>query len=65
MDKPQPFRLVRDALGFYSQIPIEEPLVAEDAVEEAVVSDPVVEKPRRMGRSPKKTALNAEFEVDV
>ena len=65
MDKPQPFRLVRDALGFYSQVPIEEPLVAEDAIEEVVVSEPVVEKPRRMGRPPKKHLLNAEFEVNV
>lgn len=59
MEKPQPFRLVRDALGFYSQVPIEEPAV------EAVVADPpLVATRRRMGRPPKKT-LNAEFEVDV
>ena len=65
MDKPQPFRLIRDALGFYSQVPITEPLVVEDAIEEVVVSDPVVKKPRKMGRPPKKSALNAEFEVGI
>jgi hypothetical protein len=56
-----PFRLVRDALGFYSQVPIEEPLIAEDAVEVVVVEPPV----KRMGRRPTKKRLNAEFEVDV
>lgn len=60
MAEDQPFRLVRDALGFYSQVPIEEPLVAEDAVEPVVVDPPVKHK----GGRPKKR-LNAEFEVDV
>jgi len=62
MTKETPFRLVRDELGFYSQVPIEMPDV--DVVHEAVV--PVCEpvKPRKLGRPPKK-ALNAEFEVDV
>ena len=71
MEKPQPFRLVRDALGFYSQVPIETPdvEVAHAGVEAA---DKVVDKvadistaKRRMGRPPKKKTLNAEFEVDV
>ena len=64
MEKEPPFRLVRDALGFYSQVPIVEPLVAEDAIEEVVVSEPVVEKHRKIGR-PSKRRLNSEFEVDV
>ena len=64
MDKPQPFRLVHDALGFYSQVPIEEPLVAEDAVEAVVAEPPLIAPRRRMGRPPK-NALNAEFEVNV
>ena len=61
MEKEAPYRLVRDALGFYSQVAIEEPLVAEDAIEEVVVEPPVV---KRKGRRPKKV-LNAEFEVNV
>lgn len=60
MEKAQPFRLVRDVLGFYSQVPIEEPIIAEDAVEEVVAEPPV----KRKGGRPKKK-LNAEFEVDV
>lgn len=59
----EPFRLVRDALGFYSQVPIEAPPEAPvvDVVHERIV--PVC-APRRMGR-PSKKKLNAEFEVDI
>lgn len=65
MEKEAPYRLVRDDLGFYSQVPIEIPEV--DVIHEAVV--PVMEvksevvPPRKLGR-PKKR-LNAEFEVDL
>lgn len=57
------YRLVRDVLGFYSQVPIEDPLALEEeaAVEKAVVADPPGK--RKAGRP--KNKLNAEFEVDV
>ena len=63
MEKAQPFRLVRDALGFYSQVPIEIPDV-EVTHDRIVPVAAVVEPPakRKSGR-PKKN-LNAEFEVD-
>lgn len=54
------YRLVRDSLGFYNQVPI----VAEDAIEPEVVSDPVLPK-SRPGRPRTKPQINAEFEVDV
>jgi hypothetical protein len=59
-----PFRLVRDALGFYSQVPIEVPDV--EVLHEVVAPTMVVESVpvKRMGRRPTKK-LNAEFEVDV
>jgi hypothetical protein len=59
MEKDQPYRLVRDALGFYSQVPIVEAPVV-DVIHERIV--PVC-APRKPGR-PKKS-LNSEFEVDV
>ena len=66
MEKPEPYRLVRDALGFYSQVPIEAPVV--DVVHERIVpvADKVVDIPtaKRRGGRPKKVSLNAEFEVD-
>jgi hypothetical protein len=64
MEKALPYRLVRDALGFYSQVPIVEvPDVV--VIHERIV--PVCEpaKPRKMGRPPKKARLNADFEVDL
>jgi len=58
--KEQTFRLVRDALGFYTQVPLEVPDV--EVIHDRIV--PVCEPvKRKMGRPPKK-ALNAEFEVD-
>jgi hypothetical protein len=62
MEKEAPFRLVRDNLGFYSQVPVEIPDV--EVVHDRII--PVCEPvpaPRKMGRPPKKS-LNAEFEVD-
>lgn len=65
MEKEAPYQLVRDALGFYKQVPIEIPEV--DVVHEAIV--PVMEVkseavvPRKLGRPRKR--LNADFEVDV
>jgi hypothetical protein len=65
------YRLVRDTLGFYSQVPIEDPLALEEeiAVEKAaedIVADIVadISPPKRRAGRPK-SKLNAEFEVDV
>lgn len=65
MEKPPPYRLIRDALGFYSQVPIEMPDV--EVIHDRIV--PVMEVksalvPTRKPGRPKKN-LNAEFEVDV
>jgi hypothetical protein len=62
--KSQPYRLIRDSLGFYSQVPIEIPDV-EVAHDRIVPVADVEELPakRRSGR-PKKS-LNSEFEVDL
>ena len=59
MVKEQTYRLVRDALGFYTQVPIEMPDV--EVIHDRVV--PVC-APRKAGRPLKKKNLNAEFEVD-
>lgn len=67
MGKAAPFRLVRDALGFYSQVPIEIPdaeVAHEAIVPTMVATSKPVKPPRKMGRPPKKQHLNAEFEVD-
>jgi len=59
--KEQTFRLVRDALGFYTQVPLEIPDV--EVVHDRIIPVCEPEKPRKIGRPKKK--LNAEFEVDV
>jgi len=62
MTKEAPFRLVRDALGFYTQVPLEAPDV--EVIYDRIVPEPVEPPtPRKVGRPPKKN-LNAEFEVD-
>jgi len=59
--KEQTFRLVRDSLGFYTQVPLEVPDV--EVTHDRIVPTTIAEKPRKVGRPPKKN-LNAEFEVD-
>jgi hypothetical protein len=65
VEKEAPYRLVRDALGFYQQVPIEIP--EADVVHEAIVPVMKVKSeavaPRKLGRPRKR--LNAEFEVDL
>ncbi len=65
MEKPQPYRLVRDSLGFYNQVPIVEELVAEDANEVAVEIAAIAVEPIAKRRRGPKPILNAEFEVEV
>ena len=71
-----PYRLVRDALGFYSQVPVAPPEETPIAVEpdlpaaDSAVSHPVGLvtpassgiPPKRRGRRPN---VNADFEVDA
>lgn len=69
----QPYRLIRDALGFYSQVPVLPPEEASVAVEpdlpaaesaaDSAVPSPVELPPKRRGR--KKANINADFEVNV
>lgn len=69
----QPYRLIRDALGFYSQVPVLPPeetpvavepdLPAAESAADSAASPPVGLPPKRRGR--KKANINADFEVNI
>lgn len=58
-----PYRLVRDALGFYNQVPVTPDGDAEEIETKSEIPPKVAPAERATGRP--KRAINADFEVET